>query len=283
MLRGVSQIFLQDSALTGFLLIFGIFYDLMEMGIAAIAAVFIATLTAKLLKYDKGNLKKGYYGFSATLLGVSLTFYFEPNIIIWSAIIIGSILATILQNWFINKKIIALTFPFVLLAWIFVFIFHNVYPIPGSALLYAKEAPIHDYTDMIKGFGEVAFQSSTFSSTLFFIAIFIKSPLAALYGIAASVLGVILSAQFTDSLEDVEIGLYSFNAVLCAIYFSGDKPKDGIWVFISVSIAVMINVVMVEYDLLAFTFPFVAACNITQQLKNHINHFLEHEFPFKKH
>lgn len=283
MLRGISQIFLQESALTGFLLIFGIFYDLKEMGIAAIVSVFTATLTAKVLKYDKENLRKGLYGFSATLLGVALTFYFEPHFIIWSAIIVGSILATILQNWFIKKKIIALTFPFVLLAWIFVFIFHNVYPIPDSALLYAKGAPIHDYTDMIKGFGEVVFQSSTFSSTLFFIAIFITSPLAALYGIAASVLGVVLSAQFSASIEDVEIGLYSFNAVLSAIYFSGDKPKDGIWVFIAVSIAVMINVVMVEYDLLAFTFPFVAACFLTQQLKIRINNYLEHASIFKKH
>lgn len=282
MFKGIAQIFLQDSAMTGFLLIFGIFYDLKEMGIAAIVAVFTATLTATVLKYDKENIQKGLYGFSATLLGVALTFYFEPHVVIWAAIVIGSILATMLQHWFIKREIIALTFPFVLIAWILIFIFHNLYPIPGSSLLYAKGAPVHDYTDMIKGFGEAVFQSSTFSSTLFFIAIFINSPIAALYGIAASVLGVILSAQFPVSLEEVEIGLYSFNAVLSAIYFSGDKPKDGIWVFIAVSIAVIINVVMVEYDLLAFTFPFVAACFITQQLKTSINHYLANASPFNK-
>ena len=276
MLRGISQIFLQESALTGFLLIFGIFYDLKEMGIAAIVSVFTATLTATVFKYDKENLKKGLYGFSATLLGVALTFYFEPHIIIWIAIVVGSILATMLQNWFIKRKIIALTFPFVLITWIMVFIFHNIYPIADSSLLFAKGQPVHDYTDMIKGFGEAVFQSSTFSSTLFFVAIFVTSPIAALYGIAASVLGVILSAQFSGSFEEVEVGLYSFNAVLCAIYFSGNSPKDGIWVLISVAIAVFINVAMVEYDLLAFTFPFVAASFITVKLKNWIIRYFKH-------
>lgn len=283
MLKGISQIFLQESALTGFLLIFGIFYDLKEMGIAAIVSVFTATLTAIVLKYDKENLNKGLYGFSATLLGVALTFYFESNIIIWIAIVVGSILATMLQNWFIKKNIIALTFPFVLITWIMVFAFHHIYPIADSSLLYAKGPPVHDYTDMIKGFGEAVFQSSTFSSTLFFIAIFVTSPIAALYGIAASVLGVVLSAQFSGSFEEVEIGLYSFNAVLCAIYFSGNSPKDGIWVFISVTISVFINVAMVEYDLLAFTFPFVAASFITVQLKNRITRYLEHAFSIDKH
>lgn len=282
MLKGISQIFLQESAITGFLLIFGIIYDLREMGIAAIVAVFTATATAKILKFDKGNLQKGLYGFSATLIGVAMTYYFESNAIVWAAIIIGSILATIMQNWFIMKKIPALTFPFVFITWILVFFFHHIYLIPDSPLLHAKGPPVHDYTDMIKGFGEAVFQSSVFSSTIFFIAIFINSPIAALYGLGASVLGVILSAQFSTSIEEVEIGLYSFNAVLCAIYFSGDKPKDGIWVLIAVTLSVLINVTMVEFNLLTFTFPFVVATFITIQLKTRINGYLEHKFALNK-
>ena len=104
LLRGLGQIMLQENAATGVLFLIGIFYGSPTMGFAAILSVCCGTLTAKFLGYDKSEIEKGLYGFSAALVGVALTLYFEAVFIIWLAIILGSIAATVLQHFFIIKK-----------------------------------------------------------------------------------------------------------------------------------------------------------------------------------
>lgn len=74
-----------------------------------------------------------------------------------------------------------------------------------------------DLTFAIRGFGQVIFQGSVLSGVLFFVAVFISSPLAALYGLAGSILAAILSLHFSVPVVDLHIGLFSYNAVLCAI------------------------------------------------------------------
>ena len=82
-LRGIGQIMLQESALTGLLFLAGIFYGSVSMGLAAILAAFCGTLTAKIMGYDNSEIQKGLYGFSPALVGVALIFYFQPVFIIW--------------------------------------------------------------------------------------------------------------------------------------------------------------------------------------------------------
>ena len=72
LLRGLGQIMLQENAATGVLFLIGIFYGSTTMGIAAILSVCCGTLTAKILGYDKSEIEKGLYGFSAALVGVAL-------------------------------------------------------------------------------------------------------------------------------------------------------------------------------------------------------------------
>src|SRR5665213_2151192 len=123
-LKGVGQIMLQDNIRTGLLLIAGIFCGSCIMWSAAIFSVITGTLTARLLKYDASEINSGLYGFSATLVGVGLAFYFQPTAIIWLAIFLGSILAAIGQHIFIVKKMPAFTFPFILVTWLFLVISH---------------------------------------------------------------------------------------------------------------------------------------------------------------
>ena len=119
----MGQIMLQENAVTGLLFLIGLFYGSISMGIAAILSVCCGTITARILGYDKTEIEKGLYGFSAALVGVALILYFEPAFIVWLSIIIGSILATIIQHLFIIKKIPVFTLPFVLVTWAIIFLF----------------------------------------------------------------------------------------------------------------------------------------------------------------
>lgn len=89
------------------------------------------------------------------------------------------------------------------------------------------------------GFGEVIFQGGPMSGIIFFIAVFIGSPAAALYGLAASIFSAEISNLFGEPVEQIHMGLFGFNAVLTAIVFAGTKRIDGFWVLLGVFITEM--------------------------------------------
>jgi len=268
LLKGLGQIMLQENALTGLLFLAGIFIGSTSMGIAAILAVTCGTITAKILKYEKASVEKGLYGFSAALVGVALTFYFEPVFIIWLSIILGSVMAAMLQHLFIIKKIPVFTLPFVLVAWIFLFIFQNLYPLAPSALLSSASPVAEDFAFVLRSFAEVIFQGSALAGIAFFIGVYINSPISALYGMAGAVLAAVLSYWFSAPAASIGMGLLGYNAVLCAIVFAGNKVEDGIWVFISTALSVAICLTMYKYNLTQLTFPFVAATCISLVFKD---------------
>ncbi|MNU83698.1 Urea transporter [compost metagenome] len=268
LLRGLGQIMLQENAATGLLFLIGIFYGSSLMGIASTLAVCCGTMTAQLLRYDKTEIEKGLYGFSAALIGPALILFFEPVFVVWLAIITGSIAATILQHLFIVKKIPVFTLPFVLVTWGIIFLFQNWYLVAPSELLSAAIPVDQDFTFALRGFGEVIFQGSLFASLAFFIGVYIHSPISALYGLAGALLAGVLSFWFSAPVGEIGMGLFSYNAVLCAIVFAGDQVKDGVWVLISVALSVAIGLTMYHYKLIQLTFPFVAASCITLVLRS---------------
>ncbi|SMD10728.1 urea transporter [Pedobacter nyackensis] len=270
-LKGIGQIMLQENAITGILFLAGIFYGSIFMGLGAILAGVCGTMTAKALQYNREEIQQGLYGFSAALVGVALPFYFEPVVITWVAVVVGSMLATIIQHFFIVKKIPVFTLPFVLVTWILLYIFYEVYPVPTSALLNIKTNITYDFSAATKGFGQVIFQGSLFAGIAFFIGVFINAPISALYALAASIFGGMIAMQFAIPAETIEMGLFGYNAVLCAIFFAGDRVRDGIWVGISVALTLAIGLLMSAKGLTQLTFPFVAATCITLLLKNKLS------------
>lgn len=258
---------LQENAWSGALFLAGIFYGSIVMGIAALLAAITGTLTATLLKYGQSEIEKGLYGFSATLVGVALTFYFDADPVIWIAVVAGAAGATVIQHFFIRKKIPGFTFPFILITWLFLYLFHHLYQGVNSPAMSEVIPEADDFATSTRGFGEVIFQGSAVAGIIFFIAVFISKPIAALYGIVAALLSAWVSLLFAEPSVDIHMGLFSFNAVLCAITFTGEKPKDGIFVLFSVVLTVLIDVLMLKMNCSVLTFPFVAASWITLAIK----------------
>lgn len=269
-LKGIGQIMLQENRWTGLLFLIGIFMGSWQCGVAVLLSTAAGTFTAMKLKYSQSEINAGLYGFSAALVGVALAFLFETTVLIWALIIVGGALAAVIQHFFIQKRIPVFTFPFIVITWIFVFVLHHFTHIPPSAMLSAEVIPSEydDFLTCTNGFGEVIFQGGIISGIIFFLAVFISSPIAALYGLAASILGAGLSQVNGEPIKEIHMGLFGFNAVLSAIVFSGVKKTDGLWVLIAVLLTIIIDDLLIDNHCLdavggVFTFPFVAGTWIT--------------------
>lgn len=258
-LKGVGQIMLQNSPWTGLFFIAGICCGSLMMGLAAVIAVITGTFTAMLLNYNKSEVSNGLYGFSAALVGVALICFFQPAIIIWVAIIVGSALAAIIQHLFIIKKIPAFTFPFILVTWLLLFVFH-CFPALAQPQPEASGTYSNNYIVLFShGFGQVIFQSNIWAGAFFAIGVFINRPVAAIYAILSIALSGLIAYQLKEPINDIYLGLLSYNAVLCAIAFAGNKAKDFLMALISVILSVLITIQMRHMKLPALTFPFVLA------------------------
>lgn len=280
--RGIGQIMLQENSLTGLFFTIGLFMGSLSMGIAVIFASLTGTLTARFLKYDQKEISMGLYGFSPALVGVALAFLFKNEVLIWTCIFLGSIAAAVIQHFFIRKKIAVFTFPFILVTWILVTFLHMFTHIsPSEAFMNVPDlSNIDSFTSETNGFGEVIFQANICAGLLFFIGVYINSPIAALYGLLGSALSSALSFHGHEPINQIHMGLFSFNAVLCSIVFAGTKKIDGILVVLSVVICVIINIGLVnaKFEILqnaggAFTLPFVIAAFLVLPLKNRKDNF----------
>lgn len=261
-LTGFGQIMLQNNALTGLLFLIGIAYGSINMALAALLATASATLFAKLLKLDEQNLNDGLYGFSAALVGVALLLFFKVHWLVWVAVVSGGIIAALIQHLFINLKIPVFTLPFILVIWLTLFLGGQFTPellAPSSPIEMASN---EYFAFSLLGFGQVIFQGSLVAGAIFFIAVFINSPIAALYALAASTASGIIALLLGVDTASVAFGLLSFNAVLTAIVFAGSTKIDGIWVLITVLLTLAISMAMLANGLVQLTFPFVAASMI---------------------
>lgn len=265
-LKGYGQIMLQDSLLTGAFFIIGIFIGSIEMGLTSLIAVVVATLFANLVKFEKANIDIGFYGFSATLVGVALSLFLKQSLILWISLIVGSIVAAWLQDFFIKKNIPAYTLPFVLVTWIVIFIAKNI----DVNVLKSSEGIVDTLPLWAVGFisyGQVIFQGVVLAGTLFFIGVFINSPKAASFGLVSAFAASFISLYFNKPILEIEFGLYGFNAVLCGIAMMGNKITDVLWALIAVLFSLIVTYAFMRLGLTQLTFPFVISCLLVTYLK----------------
>ena len=270
---GIGQIMLQENAITGLLFLIGIFYNSVLMGITIFFATIIGTSTAKLLKYDVNNINKGLYGFNAALVGIAGIVFLKIKILSISILIIACVLSTILHNFFIKKKLPVYTLSFVTVTYSIIFFIKTF--TPNLLILNEGISPANNlnFDYIFKGFGQVIFQENAVSGIVFFIAIFINSPIAAIYAITFSALSGLIAISLSIPLNLVNAGLFSYNSLLCAIAFANRKLFTIFWVLLASSLSLIFSLLMNQIQIIQLTLPFVLACFIVSTLKNrnHIN------------
>lgn len=266
---------LQKSQLTGLFFILGIFLGNWRAGIASLLAAVVGFLTSKILHLNSQNVRDGLYSFSPILFAIAIVYNFSDSVLLWIIVIFGSALIALLQHLFISKNIPAFTFPFIIGTWLFLAIGKSLNLHPFVSLGVTVSASSIGLSSGIRAFGEVIFQDSFWSGLLFFIGVLVSSPFAGLYGLTAAYLGTGIALLCNMSIDEMNLGLFGFNAVLTAIAFSNEKRNKLFWIAFGSLITVAINIVIQKNGLLnslggAFTFPFVLGTWITLLFKNKI-------------
>ncbi len=248
-LRGAGQVIFQNNPWTGLFFLLAIVWGAIAggqivIGISAIVALVIATVTAMLLDVDETSLRQGMFGFNGVLVGAAVPTFLVPSPEMWVVVIIGAAVSTVVMlavsNVMKTWGAPALTFPFVLTTWFLVlmpYAFGDLqigsmgppklpHPADVSGLdQHLAAAPL--IAAWLKGPAQVFLINNAISGVLIVIGLLVSSLWAGGLALAGSAVGVILGLYLGASLKDIEEGLFGFSAVLTAAGLGSAFFKPG--------------------------------------------------------
>lgn len=269
-LRGLGQIMLQRNQATGLLFLLGLVWGDLYFALAALLAVSSASLGAYLLKFDTERLISGIYGFSSGLVGVAFMVFFKPTWEVWLILPLAAFMTMLLQEALARWNLSLFTLPFVVVTWVAFFVISSWFPSlmaeasqPSS--LFAKDLEFYFFG--FKGVGQVIFQDDLLAGIAFTLGIFLSNPLAGFIALSSSFLGGLAALGLSLPLEEVGLGLFGFNLVLTGIVFARLGWLNFAWLIFALFLTFVIYLAMRELELLALTFPFVAASFLTLALQ----------------
>lgn len=282
-LKGVGQVFFQESAVSGALFLAGLLVASPIMAVGAAVGSTIGLLTAGLLKWDAGQQKAGIFGFNPALVGIASFFFLAPTASTVLLMVVGCVAATLLTH-FMRSRIPFPTYttPFIVITWVLIAVGRalGVAPssgappvIPNLATHWTVEAALH-------GVGQVMFQASLLTGVLFLAGIAVSDRRHAGWVLAGSIVGMFaalfhLTAGATapdpeqlvvrPQVDNIALGLYGYNATLAAVALWLWRPS-----FIAPVLGMLLTVPLTELfprtGLSALTAPFVLSTWIVMLL-----------------
>jgi len=243
-LRGIGQVVFQNNPISGAVILAAIFYNSWIYGTVCLLGTIISTLTAVLLKADRGMIKDGLFGFNGTLMAIALVAYTSPNFTtgnipnahLWLYIVLCAVFTSILVPAFGAilgpHKVPGLTMPFVLATWFFLGALLQFTTIDVSSALKPTSpsdftGPRPDYTwetwfyGTTNGIAEIFFQDNWVTGVIILIGIAINTRIGAGMALMGSALAVYVGVFYGAHDEAIRDGLFGYNAALTAMALGG--------------------------------------------------------------
>lgn len=232
LLRGLGQVMLQESAVSGVLFLIAIAINSITLAIAAALGTLVSTCAAWWLGADKLAIKQGLYGFNGALVGIALLVFFEPSFFTWSWLVLAAAASTLvtasLSQALANAKLSAFTAPFVVVSWICFLAAAYLGRLEPSGAMPAASLPIATAVEgsvnlsvivngTLNGVGQVFFQENRLTGLLFLAGLAIHSWRPATFALIGSVVGLLVAWVAGANALAIDAGIYGFNGVLVAI------------------------------------------------------------------
>ena len=284
-LRGTSQVFFMENALTGVLFFAAMAYASSVTGhwattIGAAVGVLVATLTARLLDCDDPSVSSGLYGFNGVLVGAALPTFIVASPQLWASIVIGAAASTVFTAAFsatLTGKwgIPGSTGPFVLTGWLMVaaaYSFGGLH-VTGDAPKLAGDVAgltgIPALTDLVaiffRNIAQVYLLGSAVSGVIILAGILIASIPAGIAAAAGSLISMIVAIAMGADPKAVSQGLYGFSPVLTAmavgVIFLTPSPRVALYAGLATVMTVFVqgalDVMVAPAGIPSFTAPYV--------------------------
>ena len=258
---GFSQVFLLQSALSGALILAGLFCNSWQLALLALLGCLVSRATASLWRDTKQEIADGLYGFNGTLVGIAIGVYWEISWLSILLLVIGAALSTWLARTFRrHAQLPGLTAPFIIAVWALLLV--SLLAPQGVGLL-DSVAQLEEGLPQWKmrgvalgdSVGQVMFQANVLTGLLFFLAIAWESRRKALYALLGALIPMLVIPFVPEAVW--REGLLGYNAVLCAIYWAGTGERRLLYALLSVVLSVLLELLALYAGLIPLTAPFV--------------------------
>lgn len=261
LLLGFSQVFLLQSALSGALILAGLFCNSWQLALLALLGCLVSRSVASLWRDTKSEIADGLYGFNGTLVGIAIGVYWEISWLSILLLVVGAAISTWLARAFRqHAQLPGLTAPFIIAVWVLLLL--SMLAPQGVGLL-DSVAQLEEGQSQWRmlgvalgdSVGQVMFQANVLTGVLFFLAIAWESRRKALY----TLLGVLIPMLAIPFVPETvwREGLLGYNAVLCAIYWASTSERRLLYAIVSVVLSVLLELLALYAGLIPLTAPFV--------------------------
>ncbi|MDY4245429.1 MAG: urea transporter [Porphyromonas sp.] len=261
LLLGFSQVFLLQSALSGVLILAGLFCNSWQLALLALLGCLVSRSVAALWRDTKSEIADGLYGFNGTLVGIAIGVYWEISWLSILLLVVGAALSTWLARALRrHTQLPGLTAPFIIAVWVLLLV--SMLAPQGVGLL-DSVAQLEEGQSQWRmlgvalgdSVGQVMFQANILTGVLFFLAIAWESRRKALY----TLLGVLIPMLAIPFVPETvwREGLLGYNAVLCAIYWASTSERRLLYAVVSVVLSVLLELLALYAGLIPLTAPFV--------------------------
>lgn len=269
--RGIGQVMFQNNALSGLLMLIGIFLNSWQMGLLAVSGNIISTLTARISGYDCDDIKNGLYGFNGTLVGIAVGVFMLLTVSSLMLMAIASCASTYIARFFNMQRMLpGFTTLFILSVWMLLGLCSWL--MPDMLLVSDTETPASSSINYLQcfsmGIGQVMFQGNMMTGLFFLAGILVNSRNTAVYTILGALLPLLLATLLGVDSEALNMGLMGYNGVLCALALGGKSWMSCIWAACSVLLSVVLQIVGMNWGIITLTAPFVLSVWLTMGIKN---------------
>lgn len=242
-LRGIGQVVFQNNPLSGLIILLALFFNSWIYGMICILGVVVATAMARLLKADRGLVRDGLFGFNGALVALALVAFTSadfrtgavPSLHLTLYIVCAAAMTTIvfqaIGTLLAPHKVAALTAPFVLTGWLFLFAVLKFAAIEAGPLAKPVSPEQYDaavayvlptwYMGIGNAIGQIFFQDNWISGYLIIIGIAVNSRISAGMALIGAAGAALVAAVFGGPEGAIRDGLFGYNAALTAISLGG--------------------------------------------------------------
>jgi len=256
-LTGLGQTLLQPSPYVGAAFLIAMFLNSPWLTLFGLVGCSSGVLMAWWRNYPRQERSDGLYGFNGTLAGLAVGYFYGIQPQLLGVVIPGAMATSIIMHQMLRRGWKPFTAPYVVVSWLIVVILL----ITDWASPIQWSQPATTSLDLVaglaRGFGQPLFQENIITGLIIACAIIARDWVQGFYAVAATFVGLVFAYLAGLPIEAINLGLFGYNGVLCAILFAGRTIEN----FICALAAVFLSVVFVRMfhvvDVPAFTFPFV--------------------------